>query len=123
VGLANVNLVCTGDNSDSNPISPAVYNVANGNDISLIETKIENILVGNGDTVVLDAPNVTGNSVTTITNLQSSQCSGCVGQRRHHQGLHSLRSAGSPRQASERRREVRRPRGQPSQMVLRLVVP
>ena len=66
VRLANVNLVCTGDNGDSIPISPTVYNVANGNDISLIETKIENILVGNGSTVVLDAPNVTGNSVTTI---------------------------------------------------------
>ena len=60
----------TGDNSDSIPISPTVYNVANGDDISLIETEIGNVIVGNGDTVILAALNNIGNGITTITNLQ-----------------------------------------------------
>ena len=70
VGSANVNLVCTGNNSVSIPITVTVTNVANNNDISLIETEIENIIVGNNDTVVLVALNNIGNNITTITNLQ-----------------------------------------------------
>ena len=70
VGSLNVNLVCTGNNSVSIPITVTVTNVGNGNDISLIETEIENIIVGNNDTVVLAALNNIGNNITTITNLQ-----------------------------------------------------
>ena len=70
VGSANVNLVCTGNNSVSIPITVNVSNVANNNDISLIETEIENIIVGNNDTVILVALNNIANNITTITNLQ-----------------------------------------------------
>jgi len=70
VGSLNVNLVCTGNNSVSIPITVNVSNVANNNDISLIETEIENIIVGNNDTVILAALNNIANNITTITNLQ-----------------------------------------------------
>ena len=70
VGSANVNLVCTGNNSVSIPITVTVTNVGNGNDISLIETEIGNIIVGNNDTVILVALNNIANNITTITNLQ-----------------------------------------------------
>jgi len=72
VGSANVNLVCTGDNSVSIPITVNVYNVnaLNQNDISLIETEIGNIIVGNHDTVILTALNNIANNITAITNLQ-----------------------------------------------------
>jgi len=70
VGSVNVNLVCTGNNTVNIPITVTVTNVANNNDISLIETEIENIIVGNNDTVVLVALNNIGNNITTITNLQ-----------------------------------------------------
>ena len=70
VGSLNVNLVCTGNNSVSIPITVNVSNVANNNDISLIETEIGNIIVGNNDTVILVALNNIANNITTITNLQ-----------------------------------------------------
>ena len=70
VGSVNVNLVCTGNNTVNIPITVTVTNVANNNDISLIETEIENIIVGNNDTVVLVALNNIANNITTITNLQ-----------------------------------------------------
>ena len=70
VGSVNVNLVCTGNNTVNIPITVTVTNVANNNDISLIETEIGNIIVGNNDTVVLVALNNIGNNITTITNLQ-----------------------------------------------------
>ena len=70
VGSVNVNLVCTGNNTVNIPITVTVTNVANNNDISLIETEIGNIIVGNNDTVVLVALNNIANNITTITNLQ-----------------------------------------------------
>jgi hypothetical protein len=73
VGSANVNLVCTGDNSVSIPITVRVDNVGNGNDISLIETEIGNIIVGNHDTVILVALNNSGNDITTIVKCNNVQ--------------------------------------------------
>jgi len=73
VGSANVNLVCTGDNSVSIPITVKVENVGNGNDISLIETEIGNIIVGNHDTVIVTALNNIANNITTITKCNNVQ--------------------------------------------------
>jgi hypothetical protein len=69
IGGVNASLVCTGNNTVNIPITVTVTGVGNGNDISLIETEIENVIVGNGNTVILEALNVIGNSVATITNL------------------------------------------------------
>jgi len=70
IGGVNASFVCTGNNIFNMPITVTVTNVGNNNDISLIETEIENIIVGNNNTVVVDALNVIGNKVVTITNLK-----------------------------------------------------
>jgi hypothetical protein len=70
IGGINASLVCTGNNTVNIPITVTVTNVGNNNDISLIETEIKNIIVGNNNTVVVEALNVIGNKVVTITNLK-----------------------------------------------------
>ena len=75
VGSLNFNLVCTGNNSVSIPITVNVYNVnaLNQNDISLIETEIGNIIVGNHDTVILAALNHIADNIVTIVKCNNVQ--------------------------------------------------
>ena len=73
IGVVNVNIVCTGNNSVNIPIEVTVKDVANGTDISVLETKIGNIIVGNHDTVVLVALNNIATQVVTIVKCNNVQ--------------------------------------------------
>jgi len=73
IGVVNVNIVCTGNNSVNIPIVVTVTNVGNGNDFSVLETTIGNIIVGNHDTVIVTALNNIANNITTITKCNNVQ--------------------------------------------------
>jgi hypothetical protein len=73
IGLVNINVVCTGNNSVKIPVEVTVKDVANGTDISVLETKIGDIIVGNHDTVVLAALNNIANDVSVIVKCNNVQ--------------------------------------------------
>jgi hypothetical protein len=55
------------------PVEVTVKDVANGTDISVLETKIGDIIVGNHDTVVLAALNKIANDVSVIVKCNNVQ--------------------------------------------------
>jgi hypothetical protein len=73
IGVVNINVVCTGNNSVNIPVEVTVKDVANGTDISVLETKIGDIIVGNHDTVVLVALNNIATQVVTIVKCNNVQ--------------------------------------------------
>jgi hypothetical protein len=73
IGVVNISVVCTGNNSVSIPVEVTVKDVANGTDISVLETKIGDIIVGNHDKVVLVALNNIANDVSVIVKCNNVQ--------------------------------------------------